>query len=179
MVRAYTFLMGAQTTVWRSIVGVYQQSRRDHSRADRATQRRMGAMWRWRMLLLGTLGLWLGGCSSGWLPHTVTHTMTLPAPDGWHDGMYTGTSDLGGELPTPQLVRVTVDVFQGRIITVRVHQPPGWHAPEGEELILRRALEQPSTALETPSPAGSAADQLVRALEDARSRARAYSPTSP
>jgi len=104
--------------------------------------------------------------------------MTLSAPEGWHDGTYTGTSDLGG-LPTPQLLRITMDVSRGHIVTVRVHQPPGWNAPREEELILRRALEQPSTGLETPSPAGSETDQLLRALDDAITRARTFSPTPP
>jgi hypothetical protein len=131
------------------------------------------------MLLLGTLGLWLGGCSSDLMPHIVTHTMTLSTPEGWHDGSYTGTSDLRGDPPTPQLVRVTMDVSRGRIVTVRVHQPPGWNAPQGEELLLRRALEQSPTGLEPPSPAGSETDQLLRALDDAITKARAFSPTTP
>jgi hypothetical protein len=127
-----------QATTWRSIVGACQQSRRNRSRAERVSEgRSMHAMWRRWLLLLGTLGLWCGGCSSGLIPHTITHTMMLPAPDGWHDGTYTGTSDLVGDLPTPQLVRVTVDISQGHIVTVRVHQPPGWNAPQGEEFLLR------------------------------------------
>ena len=135
----------------------------------------MGRRW---MLLLGTLGLWLGGCS-GLMPHTVTHTMTVSAPDGWHDGTYTGTSDLVGDLPTPQLVRVTIDVSRGRIVTVRVHQPPGWNAPQEEELLLRHTLEQSSSGQEPPLPAGSEADQLLRALDEAITRARTFSPTTP
>jgi len=104
--------------------------------------------------------------------------MTLSTPESWHDGTYTGTSDPGG-LPTPQLVRVTMDVSRGRIVTVRVHQPPGWNAPQEEELILRRALEQPSTGLETPSLTGSETDQLLHALDEAITRARTFSPATP
>ena len=135
-------------------------------------------MWR-RMLLLGTCGLWLGGCSSGLLPHTVTYPMALSAPGGWHDGSYTGTSDLRGDPPTPQLVRVTMDVSRGRIVIVRVHQPSGWNAPQGEELLLRQGLEPSATGLEPPAPAGSEAEQLLRALDDAITRARAFAPTTP
>jgi hypothetical protein len=104
--------------------------------------------------------------------------MALSAPGDWHDGSYTGTSDRG-DLPTPQLMRVTMDIAGGRIVTVRVHQPPGWNAPPGEELLLRRVLEQSSTGLEPPAPAGSEAEQLLRALDDASTKARAFEPTPP
>ncbi|HEY5869995.1 MAG TPA: hypothetical protein VI542_31250 [Candidatus Tectomicrobia bacterium] len=138
----------------------------------------MHTLRQWWPLLLGTCGLWLGGCSSGLLPHTVTYPMALSAPGDWQDGSYTGTSDRG-DLPTPQLIRVTMDIAGGRIVTVRVHQPPGWNAPPGEELLLRRVLEQSSTGLEPPAPAGSEAEQLLRALDDASTKARAFELTPP
>jgi hypothetical protein len=172
--------MGLQTMRWCATIDTHQQSRRDPRKAYRRCQgRRMPPMWRWWLLLLGTCGLWLGGCSSGLLPYTVTYPMSLSAPGDWHDGSYTGTSDLRGEPPTPQLVRVTMDVSGGRVVTVRVHQPPGWNAPQGEEILLRRALEPSATGLEPPAPAGSAAAQLLRALDDAITRARTSDPTTP
>ena len=136
-------------------------------------------MWRWGLLLLGICGLGFGGCSSALVPRTVTYPMSLPAPGDWHDGSYTGTSDLRGEPPTPQLVRVTLDISQGRIVTVRVHQPPGWSLSEGEELLLRRTLEPFSAGPAPPSPTGSEAEQLLRALDDASIRARLFTPTPP
>ena len=171
--------MVLQTMMWGSTVGMCQQSRRDYSRTDRISHgRSMPPAWRQWMLLLGTFGLWLGGCSSDLIPHVATHPMTLSTPEGWHDGTYTGTSDTG-DLPTPQLVRVTMDVSRGQVVSVRVHQPPGWNAPREEDLILRRALEQPSPGLETSSPAGSETDQLLHALDDAITRARTFTPASP
>jgi len=62
---------------------------------------------------------------------------------------------------------------------VRVHQPAGWGAPPGEELLLRRVLEPSVTGLEPPAPAGREAEQLLRALDDASTKARALAPTSP
>ena len=129
--------------------------------------------------LMLTLGLWAGGCTQSFFPQTITQTTSLPAPDGWQDGSYTGVSDRVGGLPTPQLVRVTVDVSHGSIVTIRIHQPPGWRAPEGPELLLRRLLEQPTTESDTPPPVGSESDQLLRALDDAISKARLSFPTTP
>jgi hypothetical protein len=77
------------------------------------------------------------------------------------------------------LVRVTIDVSRGRIVTVRVHQPPGWSASQEEELLLRRVIEQSPNRLETLAPAGSEADQLLRALDDAITKARISSPPTP
>ena len=172
--------MVLQTMMWYSTVGACQQSRRNHSRTDRVSQSRsMPPIARQWMLLVGIFALWTGGCSSGLMPHTVIHTMTLSAPESWHDGTYTGTSDLPGDPPTPQLVRVTMDISQGYIVTVRVHQPPGWKAPQEEGLILRRALEQSSTGLDLPPPVGNESDQLLRALDDAVTRARTFAPTTP
>jgi hypothetical protein len=131
------------------------------------------------MLGLCTLGLELGGCSGGLFPHTLTQTMTLPAPEGWHDGSYTGTSDRVGDLPTPQFVRVTIDVAQGQIVTVRVHQPPEWQAPPGLEELLPRILAQPTPVLEPPPPVGRAVDPLRQAIEDAGMKARMFTPTPP
>jgi hypothetical protein len=139
----------------------------------------MNPLWQRWLLFLGTAVLWLVGCDSGLMPHIVTHPMQLSAPDGWHDGAYTGTSDRVGEPPTPQLVRVTMDVSRGRIVTVRVHQPPGWKAPQEEDLLLRQVLEQSPTGLEPPAAGSSEADQLRRALDDAITKARAFSPATP
>jgi hypothetical protein len=68
-----------------------------------------------------------------------------------------------------------MDVSGGRILTVRVHQPPGWKAPQ-EEALLLRVLDLSSTELATSAPAGSEADQLLRALDDAITKARSSSP---
>jgi hypothetical protein len=172
--------MVLQTMMWGSTGGTCQKPGRDHRRADRCSQgRSMSPKWRRWLLLLDIFGLWLGGCSSGLMPHVVTHPMAISAPDGWHDGTYTGTSDRVGDPPTPRLVRVTIDVSRGRIVTVRVHQPPGWSASQEEELLLRRVIEQSPNRLETLGPAGSEADQLLRALDDAITKARTSSPTTP
>jgi hypothetical protein len=172
--------MVRQTMPWGSTGGTCQQSRRAHRNPARPSHGwHMPPMWQRWLLLLGIFGSWLGGCSSGLMPHVVTHPMTLSAPDDWHDGTYTGTSDRVGEPPTPQLVRVTMDVAGGRILTVRVHQPPGWQAPQEEALLLRRMLEQSSTEREASAPAGSEADQLLRALDDAITKARSSSPSTP
>lgn len=128
--------------------------------------------------LVLTLGLWACGCTQSFLPQTTTQTTSLPVSDGWHDGSYTGVSDRVGDLPTPQLVRATIDVSHGSIVTIRIHQPPGWSAPQGPELLLRRMLEQPTTELDTPPPVGNESDQLLRALDDAISKARLSSPTT-
>jgi hypothetical protein len=37
----------------------------------------LDAMWQRWILLFGTLGLWLGGCSSGLLPHTTSTAREL------------------------------------------------------------------------------------------------------
>ena len=58
-----------QGLMWCSTVVTCQQSRHDSSRAERSSRGRyMHPMWRQWMLLLGTFGLWLGGCSSDLLP---------------------------------------------------------------------------------------------------------------
>ena len=41
-----------------------------------------------------------------------------------------------------------------------------------------RMLEQPTTELATPPPVGNESDQLMRALDDALSKARLSSPTT-
>jgi len=131
------------------------------------------------LMFLGlAVGLWVYGCTQSALPQTVIKPTNLPVPDGWHDGSYTGVSDRVGDLPTPQLVRVAVDIFDGRIVTLRIHQPPGWQAPPRPELLLRRLLQQQTTELETPPPVSNESDQLLRALGDALSRARLASPTT-
>ena len=135
-------------------------------------------MWHLLMFLMLTLGLWICGCTQNALPQTMMQTTSLPTPDGWHDGSYTGVSDRVGDLPTPQVVRATVDVSHGSIVTVRIHQPSSWQAPQEPELLLRRLLEQPTTELGTPLPMGNEADQLMRALDDAMSKARLSSPTT-
>ncbi len=135
-------------------------------------------VWHPLKFLMLTLGLWACGCAQSILPQTIIQTTSLPAPDGWHDGSYTGVSDRVGDLPTPQVVRATVDVSHGSIVTVRIHQPPGWRAPQEPELLLRRILEQPTTELAMPPPVGNESDQLWRALDDAMSKARLSSPTT-
>ena len=133
-------------------------------------------MWHPLKFLMLILGQWACGCAQSFLPQTIT--TSLPAPDGWHDGSYTGVSDRVGDLPTPQVVRATVDVSQGSIVTIRIHQPPGWRAPQEPEILLRRILEQPTTESATQPPVGNESDQLLRALDDAMSKARLSSPTT-
>jgi len=128
------------------------------------------------LLLCSVLCMW--GCSQGFMTRTLMQPTSLAVPDGWQDGSYTGVSDRVGDLPTPQLVRATVDVSQGRIVTIRIHQPPGWQAPQAPELLLRGLLDQQPAEVSTPALGGSEPDPLRRALDDALSRARDASPMS-
>jgi hypothetical protein len=129
-------------------------------------------VWHLLKFFIFTPGLWTCGCGQSALPQTTS------LPDGWRDGSYTGVSDRLGDLPTPQLVCATVDGSHGSIVTIRIHQPPGWHIPQEPELLLRRMLEQPPTELAMPPPVGNESDQLLRALDDAMSKARLSFPTT-
>jgi uncharacterized protein with FMN-binding domain len=93
----------------------------------------------------------------------------------WHDGTYTGMLDL----PTPQFLVVEVDITQGQIVAIRLQQHPAWKAPEEQELLLHRVLERQTTNVEALREEGSEQDLLLRAIEDALSKAQREAPLRP
>jgi uncharacterized protein with FMN-binding domain len=86
---------------------------------------------------------------------------------GVHDGL------------TPQVIRVAVDIFSGQIGTIRVLQHPAWRAPEEQEELLRLIVESQTTEGHVPRGTGSEQDYLLRAIDDAMSKARAVTPSGP
>jgi len=129
----------------------------------------------WALTFTMCLSIGLGSCAQPLMPRVVTTNM--PVPDGWHDGSYTGVSDRSSDVPTPQLVRASVDISGGRVVTIRVYQAPGFGPPPAPELLLGRVLEQSTMEVDT-APVGNESRQLMRALDDAISRARLSSPPS-
>jgi uncharacterized protein with FMN-binding domain len=90
----------------------------------------------------------------------------------WNDGTYTGIQDL----PTPQLLVVDVAIQQGKIVAIHLRQHPEWQAPEDQELLLRQVIESQTTEVSTPRNDGSEQDLLLRAIEDALSKAQRKTP---
>jgi uncharacterized protein with FMN-binding domain len=140
-------------------------------------------MW-WKLpLLLAWLVVGGGGC------HTEVsfQTTALPTADAtasaqslqalslWHDGSYIGVSDV----PTPQLIRVAVDITSGRIAAIRVLQHPAWRAPQEQERLLRLVVDSQTTAGHVSRDTGSEQDRLLRAIDDALTRARSVTPSVP
>ncbi len=129
-------------------------------------------MNRRRLLILGwglTLTIW--GCAQGWR----LGTSRAPGTGPWADGTYVAAPDL----PTPQLLVVEVDIRQGQIAAIRLRQHPEWKAPEKQELLLRQVVERQSTEVEAPRPPGSESDLLLRAIEEALSKARRDTSSAP
>lgn len=126
---------------------------------------------RWKLLLLLA---WLvvggGGCLTG----VSLRTAALPSAPLWDNGSYIGVHDV-----TPQLIRVAVDISSGRIVTIRVLQHPAWRAPEEQEGLLRLIVESQTTEGHVPRGTGSEQDHLLRAIEDALTRAQAVTPSVP
>jgi len=115
---------------------------------------------RWKLrLLLALLVLGGGGCLKG----VSLQTVALPSAPLWDDGSYIGVHDV----PTPQLIRVAVDISGGRIVTVRVLQHPAWRAAEEQEGLLRLVVESQTTAGHVPRGTGNESDRLLHAIDDA------------
>lgn len=129
-------------------------------------------MMRWKLLLL-LAGLVVGG--SGCLTGVSLQMASPPGVPLWDDGSYIGVNDV----PTPQVVRVAVDIASGRIVTIRVLQHPAWRAPEEQEKLLRLVVASQTTAGHVPRGTESEPDHLLRAIDDALTKARAVPPAVP
>ena len=118
--------------------------------------------------LVGALLIWLYGCTSG----VVLQTAPLPSVGLWNDGIYTGIQDL----PTPQLLVVDVAIQRGKIVAIHLRQHPEWQAPQEQELLLRQVIESQTTEVYTSRNDGSEQDLLLRAIEEALSKAQRKTP---
>lgn len=127
---------------------------------------------RWKLLLLL---VWLvvggGGCLTG----VSLQTAALPSAPLWDDGSYIGVH----HGLTPQLIRVAVDISSGRIVTIRVLQHPAWRTPEEQEGLLRLVVESQTTEGHVPRGTGSEQDHLLRAINDALTKAQSVTPSVP
>jgi uncharacterized protein with FMN-binding domain len=83
------------------------------------------------------------------------------------------------DIPTPQVIRVAVDISSGRIVTIRVLQHPAWHTPEEQEGLLRLVVESQTTEGHVRRGTGSEQDHLLRAIDDALSKAQSVTPSVP
>ena len=119
----------------------------------------------WKLIcLLVLLALGSGACITG----GSLQTASLPGAPLWDDGSYIGVYDV----PTPQLIRVAVDISSGRIATIRVLQHPAWHVAETQAGLLRLVVESQTTAGHVPRGTGSEQDRLLHAIDDALAQAR-------
>jgi uncharacterized protein with FMN-binding domain len=126
----------------------------------------------WKLLLLlAWLVIGGGGCRTG----VSLQTASLPSAPLWDDGSYIGMHDG----LTPQLIRVAVDISSGRIATIRVLQHPTWRAPEEQKGLLRLVVESQTTEGHVPRGTGSEQDHLLRAIDDALTKARSVTPSVP
>jgi uncharacterized protein with FMN-binding domain len=127
---------------------------------------------RWELLLLlAVLGLGGGGCRQG----VSVQTAPLAAPAVWGDGTYIGESDL----PTPQFIRVAVDITRGRIAAIRLLEHPTWTAPEQQDTLLRLVMESQTTAGHVSRGTGDEQDRLLHAIDAALAKARSARPSAP
>ena len=127
---------------------------------------------RWKLLLLLA---WLLGGGGGCLTGVSLQTVSLPSAPLWDDGSYLGVH----EVPTPQVIRVAVDISRGRIVTIRVLQHPAWRTPEEQDGLLRLVVESQTTEGHVPRGTGSEQDRLLRAIDDALSKAQSGHPSVP
>ena len=127
---------------------------------------------RWKLLLLLA---WLVGGGGGCLTGVSLQTAFLPSAPLWDDGSYVGVHDVR----TPQLIQVAVDISSGRIVTIRVLQHPAWRTPEEQEGLLRLVVESQTTEGHVLRGTGSAQDHLLRAIDDALSKAQSVTPSVP
>ena len=58
------------------------------------------------------------------------------------------------DVPTPQMIRVAVDIAGGRIVTIRVLQHPAWREPEEQERLLRLVVASQTTEGHVPRGMG-------------------------
>jgi uncharacterized protein with FMN-binding domain len=79
----------------------------------------------------------------------------------------------------PQVIRVAVDISSGRIVTIRMLQHPAWRAPEEQEGLLRLVVESQTTEGHVLRGTGSEQDYLLRAIDDALTKARSVTPSVP
>jgi uncharacterized protein with FMN-binding domain len=112
--------------------------------------------------------LWLSGCT----PEVILQTAPVASSGPWNDGIYTGIQDL----PTPQFLVVDVAIQQGKIAAIRLRQHPEWQVPQEQELLLRQVIEGQTTEVYTPRNDGSVQDLMLRAIEDALSKAQQKTP---
>lgn len=127
---------------------------------------------RWEFLLfLAVLGLGGGGCRQG----VAVQTAPLAAPAAWGDGTYIGESDL----PTPQFIRVAVDITRGRIVAIRLLEHPTWTAPEQQDALLGLVMESQTTEGHVSRGTGDEQDRLLRAIDTALAKARPARPSAP
>jgi uncharacterized protein with FMN-binding domain len=127
---------------------------------------------RWEfLLLLAVLGLGGAGCRQG----VAVQTAPLAAPVAWGDGTYIGESDL----PTPQFIRVAVDITRGRIVAIHLLEHPAWTAPEQQDALLRLVMESQTTEGHVSRGTGDEQDRLLRAIDAALAKARPARPAAP
>lgn len=118
-----------------------------------------------RLLLYALLVCGAGGCRHG-MP---LQTASSPTVAGFEDGSYVGTS----AVPTPQLIRVAVDISAGRIAAIRLLEHPAWRAPAEQEELLKLIVASQSTQGLVPRGTGNEQDELLRAVDDALTQAEA------
>lgn len=127
-----------------------------------------------RWLSLGFLLLILG-CQAGFLQST---TVITPEPMG-PDGTYIGLEPRRDNFPDVQLIRVAVDMSQGRIMRVRLLQHPAWRSPQEQEEMLRLVTLTQTTSGHVPRGTGSEADRLLEAIDDALGHVRTVPLAQP
>jgi uncharacterized protein with FMN-binding domain len=98
-------------------------------------------------------------------------TAALPSAPLWDDGSSIGVHDA----LTPPAIRVAVDIASGRIVTIRVLHHPGWRAPEEQEKLLRLVVASQTTEGHVARGTGSEQDHLLRAIDDALTKALSLS----
>ena len=76
-----------------------------------------------------------------------------------------------GELPTPQLMQVEIDLgARGPNVRMRIH--PAWQALYRPSVRVGRVRTEPQTEEETAAPPPGGAEELQQVLENALDRAR-------
>ena len=121
-----------------------------------------------RVLVLLALVGWLGsGMTSVLAQETTPPPLTLP---------FEATTTNPGEPPTPQFLRVAVEMGAGGL-AFRVRYDPAWLASFRPQVRVGRVRTEPPPEVENVPTLEGGADQLQRALEQALDRAQP--PTAP